>query len=131
MPFDLTERRIRRELVKYLVGHTSLDDFYAWFTRATLVVTGQSPRALRELVYGIKLYLAEYSRAHRTEAELRQLLFPVASTYRVGDECVDWPRSFGQNLKPKPLPIVSPGSWLVDPERAKTRHERLSSLEFE
>lgn len=78
MPSDLTESRVRSELVRYLNGRGSLEDFYAWLIPATWDIDDCAPKGLRHLVYGIKLYLAEYSRGHRSDEDLRSRLASLA-----------------------------------------------------
>lgn len=74
MPSDLTETSIRSEINRYLNGRKSLDEFYASLIPATWDIDTSAPKSMRDLVNSIKLYLAEYSRGHRTEKGLRQQL---------------------------------------------------------
>jgi hypothetical protein len=73
MPSVLSKQRMRQEVIEYLAGRQSLNDFYAWFMPATLEVEHES-KAVRDLAYQIKLHLAEYHRGHLTADELRQVL---------------------------------------------------------
>lgn len=65
---------IREWLAKYLAGEISLHEFEDWFFPETWDVDQLDNLALTNLVYGIKLRLAEYSHGDWTEKELRDLL---------------------------------------------------------
>jgi hypothetical protein len=77
---NLTEELIRRKLASYWTGETTLRAFNRWFAPATSNVNQRAPARLKELVYGIKLRLAEYSNAHWTEADLRMKLLPLITS---------------------------------------------------
>lgn len=69
---------IHDHLAGYLAHETTLSEFEEWFVPATW---GRATRELpgtAELIGEIELRLAEHSNGHRTEAELRQVLLPLA-----------------------------------------------------
>jgi hypothetical protein len=51
----------------------------AWFWPATWDIERSNDVAAEELTWEIMLRLAEYSKGHRTEAELKDLLRPIAT----------------------------------------------------
>jgi len=74
---------IKRHLLRYLLGEISLRHFRRWFVPATWHVEEWAPVPLQDLVYGIKLRLAEYTSGHWSEAQLRELLLPFVRSYTV------------------------------------------------
>ena len=75
---------IRERLAEYLAGEISLHEFEDWFFPETWDVDQLNDLALTNLVYGIKLRLAEFSHGDWTEKELRNLLKPFIETYDIG-----------------------------------------------
>jgi hypothetical protein len=67
---------IRERLAAYLANEISLREFEDWFFPETWDVDQLGNLALTNLVYGIKLCLAEFSNGDWTEGELRNLLRP-------------------------------------------------------
>lgn len=65
---------IYEKLAKYLAGETSLREFEDWFFPETWDIDQIDNPALVNLVYEIKLCLAEFSNGDWTEAELRSML---------------------------------------------------------
>src|SRR5712692_6815584 len=65
---------IRERLATYLAKEISLHEFEDWFFPETWDVDQLGDLALTNLVYGIKLRLAEFSNGDWTEDELRSLL---------------------------------------------------------
>ncbi len=67
---------IRERLATYLAKEISLREFEDWFFPEAWDVDQLGDLALTNLVYGIKLRLAEFSHGDWTENELRSLLRP-------------------------------------------------------
>ncbi len=80
MQSNLTELQIRKKLASYLAGRTSLRAFRGWLSLATWDIEGWAPARLQELVYSIKLRLAEYTSGHWSKAELRTKLMPFVTS---------------------------------------------------
>src|SRR5215469_1451233 len=72
---------IRERLATYLANEISLSEFEDWFFPETWDVDQVDDLALLNLVYGIKLRLAEFSHGDWTEDELRSLLRPFIQQY--------------------------------------------------
>ena len=72
---------IQNELVRYLAGETTLDQFRQWFDSETWEIAESSPQA--SLVSQIELLLAEYSSGDRTEGELRAELNKLSRNFHV------------------------------------------------
>ena len=72
------ERDIREHVAEYLAGRLSVRELDAWLWPATSDIESIDDPAARDLTYEIILRLAEYSKGHRTEAELKEVLRPVA-----------------------------------------------------
>jgi hypothetical protein len=72
---------IRERLAEYLAGEISLREFEDWFFPETWDIDQVDIPALANLVYGIKLRLAEFSNGDWTETELRSLLRPFLEKY--------------------------------------------------
>ncbi len=68
------EFTIREQLAKYLSHEISLRDFKDWFFSSTWDVDRIGDPVLTDLVYDIKLDLAEFSHGDWTEEELHDLL---------------------------------------------------------
>ncbi len=81
MQHNLNERLIRSKLANYLARKTSLQAFHRWFVLATWDIEEWAPAQLQELVYEIKLRLAEYSNGHWSEAEFRRELSLILGFY--------------------------------------------------
>lgn len=82
MPYSLNFN-IRERLAAYLAQECSLQEFEDWFFPETWDVDQAGDLALTNLVYGIKLRLAEFSNGDWTENELRSLLRPFIEKYDV------------------------------------------------
>ena len=65
---------IRNRLAEYLRGETTLRSFQEWFIRETWDIQNLAPQHILDLVYSIKLKLAEYTSGHLTENEVRETL---------------------------------------------------------
>lgn len=72
---------IREQLARYLAGEISLREFEDWFFPETWDVDQIDNLDLLNLVYGIKLRLAEFSHRDWTEAELQEHLRPFIQRY--------------------------------------------------
>ncbi len=72
---------IRERLAAYLAKEISLHEFEDWFFPETWDVDQLGDLALTNLVYGIKLRLAEFSNGDWTENELRGLLYHFIEDY--------------------------------------------------
>jgi hypothetical protein len=77
---DLAEH-VRKMLVRYLTKRMSLRAFCQWFVPATWDIDNWASPRLRELVYGIKLRIGEYTSGYWSEEELRDKLGLFATTY--------------------------------------------------
>jgi len=80
MPRIPTEEVVRRKLSQYLAAKISLRQLNAWLMESTQAFDRSPDQGLHELVYAIKLRLAEYTSCHWTEAVLRTKLTPLVST---------------------------------------------------
>src|SRR5258708_12213450 len=74
---------VRERLAEYLAGEISLHEFEDWFFPETWDVDQLDNLALTNLVYGIKLRLAEYSNGDWTEKELRDRLRPFLQKHQM------------------------------------------------
>ena len=74
---------IRERLASYLAKEISLRAFEDWFVPETWDVDQLGDLALINLVYGIKLRLAEFSHGDWTENELRSLLRPFIEQFDI------------------------------------------------
>jgi len=72
---------IREQLAEYLAHEISLHVFEDWFFAETWDVDETDNQTLANLVYGIKLRLAEFSHGDWTEPELRSLLHSISERY--------------------------------------------------
>jgi hypothetical protein len=75
--------KIRERLAAYLAKEISLHEFEDWFFPETWDVDQRGDLALMNLVYGIKLRLAEFSNGDWTESELHDLLRPFIERYDI------------------------------------------------
>jgi hypothetical protein len=73
---------IREQMSRYVDGQTARTAFEDWFYVATWDVEGEGPSA-RHLTFAVMRLLAERDHGDWTEAELKALLRPLISTYRV------------------------------------------------
>lgn len=78
MPSSL-ERDIREHLAGFLSGRTSLREFDAWFSPATLAVETANDDGANELMWEIMLRLAEHSNGDRALDETKALLREFAA----------------------------------------------------
>lgn len=78
------EFNIHEKLAEYLTGEISLHDFEDWFFPETWDIDHVDNPTLTNLVYGIKLTLAEFSNGDWTETELRSMLRPFLEKYVMG-----------------------------------------------
>lgn len=76
MPSSL-ELAIRQRLAEVLAGETPLQAFDAWLVPATWDVNRDRDPVAFDLINEINLRLAEYTRGHLTESELRDQLRPL------------------------------------------------------
>ena len=67
-------KTLRNELLDYLTGKQSLQSFYDWFGPESTDVHLWAPDQVLDMVYTIKLLLAEYSSGQRSETDLRDQL---------------------------------------------------------
>jgi len=74
---------IRERLGEYLAHEISLEEFEDWFIPETWDIDQTDDLDLLNLVYGIKLRLAEFSNNDCTEDKLRSLLRPFIERYVV------------------------------------------------
>lgn len=80
---------IREQLADYMAGKLSLREFEDWFFPETWDIDeienadNQTSTNLANLVYGIKLRLAEFSHGDWTEVELRSMLLSILEKYVV------------------------------------------------
>jgi hypothetical protein len=74
---------IRERLASYLAKEISRRAFEDWFFPETWDVDQLGDLALMNLVYGIKLRLAEFSHGDWTENELRSLLRPFIEKFDI------------------------------------------------
>jgi hypothetical protein len=74
---------IRERLASYLAKEISLRTFEDWFFPETWDVDQLGDFALMNLVYGIKLRLAEFSHGDWTENELGSLLRPFIEKFDI------------------------------------------------
>lgn len=72
---------IRDRLARYVTGEMDLSAFHDWLMQATWGLPQDADASLRELVYKLKLRLAEYTNGHWTEDELMTLLRPFVERY--------------------------------------------------
>ena len=79
-PLDFS---IRERLASYVANETSLREFEDWFFPETWDADQLDNMALTNLVYGIKLRLAEFSHGDWTEKELRTLLRTFVERYEI------------------------------------------------
>jgi hypothetical protein len=78
------EFKIHEKLAEYLAGEISLSEFEDWFFSETWDIDQLDNPTLANLVYGIKLTLAEFSNGDWTETELRSMLRPFLEKYVMG-----------------------------------------------
>lgn len=71
---DSSDFKIRGQLADYVAGKISRRQFVDWFFAETSDIDERDNQALANLVYSIKLRLAEFSHGDWTEAELRNML---------------------------------------------------------
>jgi hypothetical protein len=77
------EQLIRAKLARYLTETCTLQSFWRWFIPATWHIDHTSPDGLRELVYGIKLRVDDYSNNGISEDQLREELMPFVTNATV------------------------------------------------
>ena len=70
--------KIQNHLARYLSGEITLEDFRKWFDVATWDAVDTATTAAQQLAGQIDLWLAEFSKGHWTESELREKLRPLA-----------------------------------------------------
>lgn len=75
--------RIHERLAEYVANQISLRVFEDWFFPETWDIDDTDNQELMNLVYGIKLRLAEFSHGDWTETELRQLLRTISTKYTI------------------------------------------------
>lgn len=65
------------ELAFYLIGGQSFSDFWQWLCRETVEIEQWAPPELCDLVYEIRLMVAEYTRGDRTKESLDKELLRI------------------------------------------------------
>lgn len=80
--------RIHEQLAEYVANQLSLCAFEDWFFPETWDIDDTDDPELINLVYAIKLRLAEFSHGDWTEAELRQLLRSISTKFTIVDQHV-------------------------------------------
>jgi len=70
----LSESELRNRIARLASGDLSLDDFEDWFAAASWNSHQHASQALQHLVGRVEIYLAEYSKGHRSEQQLRVAL---------------------------------------------------------
>lgn len=75
---------IHEKLAKYLANEISLNDFEDWFFPETWDITQPQDLNLLNLIYSIKLRLAEFSNHDWSEDQLRSLLGFISANYVIG-----------------------------------------------
>jgi hypothetical protein len=70
-------------MLPYLGGHLALDDLRRRFMSIAWGLADERVIHDNPLTAKTSLYLSEFSRGHRTEAELRRLLLDLSSTLHV------------------------------------------------
>ena len=83
MPRIPTEEAVRRKLSQYLGAKISLRQLNAWLMESTQAFDRSSDKGLHQLVYAVKLRLAEHTSCHWTEAALRTKLAALISIARI------------------------------------------------
>ena len=76
------EQDLREHLAEYLAERTTLDEFKDWLVGATWDIDETGDETVTELVYEIKLALAEESSGFISERELRAELTPLVGLPR-------------------------------------------------
>jgi hypothetical protein len=74
---------IRERLADYRAGKISFREFEDWFYPETWDIDDTDNQTLANLVYEIKLRLAEFSHGDWTEAELRSMLLSILEKHVV------------------------------------------------
>jgi hypothetical protein len=74
---------IREHLAEYLAGKSSLRDFEDWFFSETWDIDQTNDLALLNLVYEIKLRLAEFSNGDWTASEIDRILRSILERYEM------------------------------------------------
>jgi hypothetical protein len=72
------ETTIRDQLVSYLTGDLSLDEFTAWLVGATWNIENVGEAGASQLAYAIELALAEHSSGLLSQDELRRDLLGMS-----------------------------------------------------
>lgn len=70
---------MQKHVQRYVAGDLTVSEFEAWFWPATIKVEQASDVRAEAMTYDIMLRLAEYSKGHGTEAELKDLLCPIGA----------------------------------------------------
>lgn len=106
---------IREQLADYLASKISLREFEDWFFPETWDIDDTNNQTLANLVYGIKLRLAEFSHGDWTEAELHSMLRSILEkhTIMVGNTISPYQSqiAYGTSSKnyPMPMPVIYSG----------------------
>lgn len=106
---------IREQLADYLADNISLHKFEDWFFSETWEIDDADNQNLANLVYGIKLRLAEFSHGDWTEAELRNMLRSIEEkhTIIVGNTISPYQSQIAYGTSSKnyslPMPIIYSG----------------------
>lgn len=100
---------IRDRLAAYLAGEISLREFEDWFFPETWDVDQLNNLALTNLVYGIKLRLAEFSHGDWTEKELHDLLRPFIEEYTMVASSIQLHYGTSNTNIPMLIPVIYSG----------------------
>ena len=95
----LSESEIRNQLVRFLAGEISLDEFEDWFVQKSWDAHGGSDPSTQRLASAVELRLAEHSSGHLSEVDLQDELRPFVSQYSVS-----------VSLTAHPITLVSTGA---------------------
>ncbi len=96
--------RIHEWLAEYVANQISLRVFEDWFFPETWDIDDTDNQELMNLVYGIKLRLAEFSHGDWTETELRQMLRSISTKYTI----------VGQNARVAPQSQIQYGTSSIN-----------------
>lgn len=106
---------IRERLAAYLAKEISLHEFEDWFFPETWDIDQLGDLALTNLVYGIKLRLAEFSNEDWTESELQSLLRSFIEKYEVNSSLNQIRVQYGtSSINSRVLTTTTYSAQLVD-----------------
>ena len=108
-----TEIRIR--LAQYLNREINLRAFQEWFFSETWDIHNLEPASILDIVYSIKLKLAEYTNGHLTEDGLREALSQYVRRFTIRVSFAQWVRG------PRSLARLGASSRILHPEQDEPR----------